>query len=90
MITLTYGPIDEKNASITCNKSRDFFADMEITGEIISTTSYNEYRESVVLGRGEYIVGDLEMIEYLDAYEEILPMSRSQSLFWALDIAYHG
>lgn len=68
---LQYEPIDEKNAAIiTCKESRDFLAGMGIAGEIISTASHSEDSVSVILDQGECIVGDLEPIEYLDAYDE--------------------
>lgn len=68
---LLYEPIDEKNAVIiTCKESRDFLADMGIAGEIIPTTSHSKDSISVILDNGECIVGDLEPVEYLNAYEE--------------------
>ena len=68
---LLYEPIDEKDAVIiTCKESRDFLAKMGIGGEIIRTTSHSKDSISIILDNGECIVGDLEPIEYLDAYEE--------------------
>ncbi len=67
---LRYKPIDEKNAVIiTCDESRDFFANIGIAGEIIPTASHSKDSISVILDNGECIVGDLEPMEYLDAYE---------------------
>lgn len=67
---LRYEPIDENTAVvITCAESRKFLAGMGIGGEIILTTSHSKDSIAVMLDTGECIVGDLEPIEYLDAYE---------------------
>lgn len=68
---LCYEPIDEKNiAIITYNESRDFLANMGIAGEIISTTSHSKDSISIILDNGECMAGDLEPMEYLDAYDK--------------------
>lgn len=68
---LRYEPIDEKNAVVVaCKTSRAFLAKMGIAGEIIPTTSHSKDSISVILDNGECMVGDLEPMEYLDAYEE--------------------
>lgn len=68
---LNYEPIDEKDAIvISCQASRKFLKDMGIAGEIISTMSHSEDSISLILDNGVCIVGDLEPIDYLDAYEE--------------------
>ncbi|MCM1388009.1 MAG: MBL fold metallo-hydrolase [Bacillus sp. (in: Bacteria)] len=67
---LKYKPIDSKKAMvITCRESRDFLADMGIYGKIISTPSHSEDSISLILDDGTCIVGDLEPISYLDAYD---------------------
>ena len=67
---LTYEPIDEKNTVIiSCKESRIFLSAMGIEGEIVSTGSHSADSISVVLDDGCCIVGDLEPIDYLDAYE---------------------
>ena len=43
---------------------------MGIKREIISTPSHSENSVSVILDDGSCIVGDLEPIEFLDAYED--------------------
>ena len=64
-------PIDEKDAIvISCQTSRQFLKDMGIAGEIFSTISHSEDSISLILDNGICIVGDLEPIDYLDAYEE--------------------
>ena len=66
---LTYEPINEKNAVIiSCKESRAFLSAMGIAGEIVSTESHSADSISVVLDDGHCIVGDLEPVEYLDAY----------------------
>lgn len=68
---LLYEPIDEKNAVIiTCQDSRDFLDKIGIAGEIIRTASHSKDSISVILDNGECMVGDLEPMEYLAAYEE--------------------
>lgn len=68
---LSYEPIDEKVAvCITCVQSRAFLAKLGIAGEIIATPSHSRDSISLVLDNGECIVGDLEPIEYLEAYAE--------------------
>lgn len=68
---LQYEPINEKNAElITFSESRAFFAEMGIAGEIIQTPSHSNDSISVILDNGECMVGDLEPIEYLSAYEQ--------------------
>lgn len=68
---LSYEPIDEKDAvCITCVQSRAFLAKLGIAGEIIATPSHSRDSISLVLDNGECIVGDLEPIEYLEAYAE--------------------
>ena len=66
-----YEPIDEGDAIvISCKESRDFLKDVGISGEILSTMSHSEDSISLVLDNGICIVGDLEPVEYLGAYEE--------------------
>lgn len=68
---LRYDPIDEKGAvCITCGQSRAFLAKLGIAGEIIPTPSHSRDSISVILDNGICVVGDLEPIEYLDAYGE--------------------
>lgn len=68
---LKYKAIDSKKAIvITCQESRNFLADMGIYGEIISTPSHSEDSISLILDNGTCIVGDLEPVSYLDAYED--------------------
>lgn len=67
---LEYMPIDESNAlCTTCGESRAFLKSIGINGEIIPTTSHSDDSVSLVLDSGEIIVGDLEPVEYLYAYD---------------------
>ena len=68
---LGYEPINKEEATvITCEESRMFLRMLGIDGEIISTTSHSEDSVSLILDEGTCIVGDLEPLEYLGAYEE--------------------
>lgn len=68
---LEYVPIQENNAAmITCEESRAFLKDLGIDGEIISTPSHSPDGICLLLDDGGCIVGDLEPMEYLDAYED--------------------
>ena len=68
---LTYEPINSKDATIiSCEDSRVFLEGIGIGGEIISTPSHSEDSISLVLDDGVCIVGDLEPLDYLDAYDE--------------------
>ena len=67
---LDYKPINIENAAvIKCIESRDFLRSIGIDGEIISTPSHSPDSISLILDNGICLVGDLEPIEYLNAYE---------------------
>ena len=67
---INYIPIDESLATvISCAESRSFLLSMGINGEIISTPSHSADSVSVILDAGDCIVGDLEPIDFLGAYE---------------------
>ena len=68
---IKYIPIDESFAMvISCAGSRSFLFSMGINGEIISTPSHSADSVSVILDNGDCIVGDLEPIDFLGAYED--------------------
>ena len=68
---LGFKPIDESRAQIILfEDSRNFLKELGIEGEIISTPSHSEDSISVLLDDGTFIVGDLEPLEYLEAYED--------------------
>lgn len=67
---LGYKPIDESNAAmISCEESRAFLYNMGINGEIIPTISHSDDGIAVILDDGNFCVGDLEPIDFIDAYE---------------------
>ena len=67
---IPYSPIEETSATeITCEESREFLLKLGIHGEIIHTPSHSEDSISLVLDDGVCFVGDLEPMEYLEAYE---------------------
>ena len=74
---LPHNPLDTADATvISCEESRAFLLGIGIHGEIIHTPSHSEDSVSLVLDDGNALVGDLETIEYLEAYEENLPLQR--------------
>lgn len=65
-----YQPIDENRARIVrFDESRSFLSELGIAGEIIQTPSHSKDSISVILDCGACIVGDLEPIDFLPAYE---------------------
>lgn len=83
---LPYAPIDESSATvISCAESRSFLARMGIAGEIIHTPSHSDDSVSLMLDDGTCFVGDLEPYEYLQAYEENLPLKND----WTRLLAFH-
>ena len=54
--------------------SRSFLRDIGIGGEIISTSSHSPDSVSLMLDSGDCIAGDLEPIDFLDAYPETCPL----------------
>ena len=72
---LYFEPINETAATvITCAESRAFLAGLGISGEIVSTPSHSPDSISVILDNGCCIVGDLEPMEYLEAYDDNEPL----------------
>ena len=67
---LNYKPIEVDNAKIIrLEESRVFLESLGIKGEIVGTPSHSEDSVSLILDSGEWFVGDLEPMEYLDGYE---------------------
>ncbi len=75
---------DEEAIVISCKESRGFLKDMGISGEIISTVSHSADSISLVLDNGVCIVGDLEPVEYLRAYEDNAKLKAD----WELVMSY--
>ena len=83
---LNYKPIDENVAKvISCAESRSFLCSIGISGEIIYTPSHSEDSVSIILDDGNCIVGDLEPVEYLAAYD-YNPRLKSD---WEQIMSYH-
>ncbi|MCR4672852.1 MAG: MBL fold metallo-hydrolase, partial [Lachnospiraceae bacterium] len=70
-------PIDETSSRIiSCADSRAFLAGLGISGEIIHTPSHSPDSVSLILDAGDCFVGDLEQLEYLEAYENNAPLEK--------------
>ena len=83
---LNYKPIDENVAKvISCAESRSFLCSIGINGEIIYTPSHSEDSVSIILDDGNCIVGDLEPVDYLAAYDHN-PRLKSD---WEQIMSYH-
>lgn len=68
---IKYTSINENEAVIvSCEESRAFLRNLGIDGEILSTPSHSNDSISLILNDGSCFVGDLEPMEYLDAYNE--------------------
>ena len=78
---LHYEPISEDTATVICfEESRAFLGNLGICGEIVATPSHSEDSISLILDNGECFVGDLEPMEYLDAYEQKEKLKRDWEL----------
>ena len=83
---LNYKPIDENVAKvISCAESKSFLCSIGISGEIIYTPSHSEDSVSIILDDGNCIVGDLEPVDYLAAYDHN-PRLKSD---WEQIMSYH-
>ncbi len=83
---LKYEPVNTDNAIIiSSGESRALLKNIGIAGEIISTPSHSADSISFVLDNGICFVGDLEPVEYLDAYADNVKLKRD----WELVMRYH-
>lgn len=83
---LKYEPINTDDAIIVSREdSRKFLKSIGIDGEIISTASHSEDSISLILDNGVCIVGDLEPIEYLGAYDENISLKED----WEFVMSYN-
>lgn len=83
---LQYVPINKESAILVkCGESRAFLHNMGIEGEILSTPSHSNDSISLLLDNGNCFVGDLEPIDYLDAYEENIELKKD----WELIMRYN-
>ena len=68
---LNYRPIDERNALILkFDEAPSFLDSLGINGNIGRTSSHSEDSIYVSLSDGTFILGDLEPLEYLEAYKD--------------------
>ena len=78
---LRYEPISEDAATVIgSEESRAFLGKLGICGEIVTTPSHSEDSISLILDSGECFAGDLEPMEYLDAYEQKEELKRDWEL----------
>lgn len=83
---LPFLPVNETAAYvIACSESRAFLAELGIAGEIIHTPSHSADSVSLLLDDGSCFVGDLEPYEYLEAYEDNIPLQQD----WAQIMQHH-
>lgn len=81
-----YMPIKEKEAVfVKWEDSRIFLHDVGIEGEIISTPSHSNDSVSLMLDNRTCFVGDLEPINFLDAYEENVKLREDWKLIMNFD-----
>ena len=74
---LQYVPINKESAILVqCEESRAFLHSIGIEGEILSTPSHSNDSISLLLDDGNCYVGDLEPIDYLDAYEDNVALKK--------------
>ena len=68
---LNYRPIDERNALILkFDEAPSFLDSLGINGNIGRTLSHSEDSIYISLSDGTFILGDLEPLEYLEAYKD--------------------
>ena len=68
--SLNYHPIQKEDAVvISCEESRHFLAGIGINGEIIPTESHSADGIALITDDGNCFVGDLEPIQYIEAYD---------------------
>lgn len=83
---LAYEPINiDHSIMISSKESREFLEKIGIGGEIIPTPSHSEDSISLILDNGVCFVGDLEPLEYLDAYHDNPKLKAD----WELVMSYH-
>lgn len=88
-----YKPIsDDKISVISCKESRDFLEKSGISGEIIYTPGHSDDSISIILDEGIAIVGDLDPIDNVPAYNEnsLLRNSWNKLLSHNLKVVFYG
>lgn len=83
---MKYKSINKEEAIlISCQESRAFLLKMGIEGEILSTPSHSKDSISIILDDGTCFVGDLEPIDYLEAYGDNEVLKKD----WELVMSYN-
>ena len=88
-----YKPIiDDKLSVISCKESRSFLEKLGINGEIIHTPGHSDDSISIILDEGIAIVGDLDLVDNVLAYNEnnLLRNSWNKILSHNLKVVFYG
>ena len=88
-----YEPIkDDETIIISCADSRNFLAEIGIAGEIIYTPGHSDDSISIILDEGIAIVGDLDPIDSVLAYNDnaVLKNSWNKVLDHDLKVVFYG
>ena len=74
---LKYVSINTEDAVwLKCDESRAVLHGIGIEGEIISTPSHSKDSVSLILDNGVCFVGDLEPVDYLEAYDDNVELKK--------------
>lgn len=90
---LNYKPIIDENADIiTCSESREYLKKFDIDGEIIHTPGHSDDSILVILDEGVAIVGDLDPVDVVDAYEDKKELKDSweKIIYYRPSVVYYG
>ena len=88
-----YKPIkDDEAIIISCSDSRNFLAEIGVAGEIIYTPGHSDDSISIILDDGIAIVGDLDPLDFVLAYNDndILKNSWNKILSHNLKVVFYG
>ncbi len=90
---LCYTPLCEEHAVImTCKETRNFLKEIGINGECIYTPGHSDDSISLMLDEGIALVGDLDPIDFVEAYADhpVLKKSWEQILKFRPHTVYYG
>lgn len=88
-----YKPIkDDEAIIISCSDSRNFLAEIGVAGEILYTPGHSDDSISIILDDGIAIVGDLDPLDSVLAYNDndILKNSWNKILSHNLKVVFYG
>lgn len=87
-----YKPIDEQAVRyLSCEESRDFFADMNLDLEIVATPGHSDDSISIIHEQKRAFVGDLYTLDTVRGYDNpILEQSWQLLLNRDLEMIYYG